>query len=129
MRDETDAHTRRNYITTDLGRNWTKHASDGKLIDSTCEASMIHVNAADNVLGKDLVLFSNPKNAGGRSNFHIQASEDGGATWTHSLQIDAGGSLGYTCLTMVDNATVGILYESSRGHIVFQAIPLTDIVK
>lgn len=129
MRDETDAHTRRNYITTDLGRTWTKHASDGKLIDSTCEASILHVNASDNVLGKDLVLFSNPKNAAGRSNYHIQASEDGGETWTHSLQIDAGGALGYTCLTMVDNATVGILYESSRGHIVFQAIPLTEIVK
>ncbi len=129
MRDETDSHTRRNYITTDLGRTWTKHVSDGKLIDSTCEASILHVNAADNSLGKDLVLFCNPKNASGRSNFHIQASEDSGATWTHSLQIDAGGGNGYTCLTMVDNATVGVLYESSRGHILFQAIPLTEIVK
>lgn len=129
MRDETDSHTRRNYVTTDMGRTWTKHASDGLLIDSTCEASLLHVDAADNVLGKDLLLFSNPKNAAGRSNYHIQASEDGGVTWTHSLQIDAGGALGYTCLTMVDSATVGILYESSRGHILFQAIPLTDIVK
>lgn len=129
MRDETNSGTRRNYVTTNLGRTWTKHASDGKLIDSTCEASILHVNASDNVLGKDLVLFSNPKNAGGRSNFHIQASEDGGETWTHSLQIDPAGSLGYTCLTMVDNATVGILYESSRGNILFQAIPLSEIVK
>ena len=128
MRDETDSHYRRNYYTTDLGRTWTEHASNGKLLDSTCEASLLHVNASDNILGKDLVLFSNPHNTS-RSRMTIQASEDKGVTWSHSLLIDAGGSLGYSCLTMIDNATVGILYESSRGDILFQAIPLTDIVK
>lgn len=131
MRDETDSHTRRNYVTTDMGRTWTKHASDGKLIDATCEASILHVAAADNITGKDLVLFANPMNAGGRSNYHIQASEDGGVTWPHKCRIDIGGGYGYTCLTMIDNATVGILYEYSRANsgIFFQAIPLTSIVQ
>ena len=128
MRDETDSGYRRNYYTTDLGRTWTEHASNGKLLDSTCEASILHVNASDNILGKDLVLFSNPHNTS-RSRMTIQASEDKGVTWSHSLLIDSGGSLGYSCLTMIDPSTVGILYESSRGNILFQAIPLTDIVK
>ncbi len=128
MRDETDSHYRRNYYTTDLGRTWTEHASNGKLLDSTCEASILHVDANKNILGKDLVLFSNPHNTS-RSRMTIQASEDKGVTWSHSLLIDSGGSLGYSCLTMIDPATVGILYESSRGDIFFQAIPLTDIVK
>jgi len=129
MREETDSHVRRNYYTTDLGRTWVKHASDGKLIDSTCEASMITVSAADNVTGKDLVIFSNPHNTAGRSRMTIQISEDNAQTWPHSKLIDAGGSLGYSCLSMIDNATVGIVYECSKGNIVFQAIPLTDIIQ
>lgn len=128
MREETDSHVRRNYYTTDLGRTWIKHASDGKLIDSTCEASMITVPASKNVTGKDLVIFSNPHNAGGRSRMTIQISEDNAQTWPYSLLIDAGGSLGYSCLSMVDSQTIGIVYECSKGNIVFQAIPLMDIV-
>ena len=129
MRDETDSKARRVYTTTDLGKTWTAHSSNGKVIEPTCEASLLHVDAADNALGKDLLLFSNPNSTSGRVNMTIQASLDKGATWSHSLLLDAGGSLGYSCLTMVDKNTVGILYESSKGSILFQAVPLTDIVK
>ncbi len=43
--------------------------------------------------------------------------------------LDEGHGWGYTCLTMIDKDTVGILYESSVAHMTFQAIPLTDLVK
>lgn len=36
---------------------------------------------------------------------------------------------GYSCLTMIDKETVGILYESSVAHMTFQAIKLKDIIK
>lgn len=36
---------------------------------------------------------------------------------------------GYSCLTMIDDETVGILYESSVAHMTFQAVKLTDIVR
>lgn len=127
MRDETDSHARRVYTTSDLGRSWTAHSSNGKILDPTCEASILNVSAADNSLGKDIVIFSNPANTG-RSRMTIKISEDKGATWPHELLIDSGGSQ-YSCLTMVDQSTVGILYESSRGNILFQAIPLSEIVK
>ena len=131
MRDETDSHYRRVFTTTDLGYSWNAHSSNGKVYEqSACEASLIHVDASDNVLGQDILLMSNPQGTSGwRSCITIQASLDKGATWTHKLLVDSGGSLGYSCLTMVDSATVGILYESSRGNIFFQAVPLVDIIK
>lgn len=129
MRDETNSHYRRNYTTTDLGRTWQAHASNGKLVEPTCEASLIHVDAADNGLGKDLLLFSNPATSSGRNHMTIKASLDKGETWEHELLLDTGGSLGYSCLTMIDQDTVGILYESSKGHMFFQAVPLTAIVR
>ena len=129
MRDETNSHYRRNYTTSDLGRTWKAHVSDGKLPEPTCEASMIHVDPENNALGVDLLLFSNPNSTSGRNHMTIKASLDKGETWEHELLLDAGGSLGYTCLTMIDRETVGILYESSKGNIFFQAVPLTSIVR
>ncbi|GAE16829.1 sialidase [Bacteroides pyogenes JCM 6292] len=43
--------------------------------------------------------------------------------------LDEGHGWGYTCLTMIDKETVGILYESSVAHMTFQAVKLKDIVK
>lgn len=129
MRDETNSRARRAYITRDLGRTWEAHASNGQMIEPTCEASMIKIAAADNVTGKDLILFSNPHSTSGRSHMTIQVSEDKAVTWPYKLLFDAGGSLGYTCLTQIDENTVGVVYECSRGSIVFQAFPITDIVK
>lgn len=37
--------------------------------------------------------------------------------------------VGYTCLTMIDRETVGILYESSVAHMTFQAIKLKDLIR
>ena len=42
--------------------------------------------------------------------------------------LDEGDGWGYSCLTMIDKETVGILYESSVAHMTFQAIRLRDII-
>ena len=129
MRDETGSKKRAVYVTTDLGQTWTKHSTDGTIIEPTCEACLLKVKADKNILGKDIVLFSNPHHSSSRTDMTIQASLDDGNTWTHSLLVDGGGSWGYSCLTMIDSQTVGILYESSKANILFQAVPLTDIIK
>lgn len=131
MRDETDSQYRRICTTTDLGVNWSIHPTNGKVYEqSACEASLLHVDASANVLGRDVLLMSNPQGTSGwRSAITIQASLDKGNTWTHKYLLDPGGSLGYSCLTMIDENTVGVLYESPRASIMFQAVPLSDIIK
>lgn len=47
----------------------------------------------------------------------------------HQVLLDAEDGWGYSCLTMVDEETVGILYESSVAHMTFQAVKLRDIVR
>ena len=61
----------------------------------------------------------------------IKASLDDGMTWKEANQVllDEDEGWGYSCLTMVDPETVGILYESSVAHMTFQTVPLKDIVK
>ena len=116
------------YVSKDMGRSWTQHVSDGQLACPVCMASLIKVPASQNVLGKDILLFSNPADGKDRRNMTIRMSLDGGVSWTRSLLIDEGYSWGYSCLSMIDSKTVGILYESSQAHMTFQAIPLTDIL-
>ena len=117
--------------TKDLGRTWTEHPSSrSALQESVCMASLIKVNAADNVTGKDLLLFSNPNTTKGRNHITIKASLDGGLTWPkeHQVLLDEAEGWGYSCLSMIDRETVGIFYESSVAHMTFQAVKLTDLI-
>lgn len=118
-------------VTYDMGKTWQKHPSSGQLIEPVCMASIIKVSAKDNILGKDILLFSNPADKKGRNHHTIKASLDYGNTWpeSNSVLLDEEESWGYSCLTMIDNETVGILYEGSTANLVFQALKLKDIVK
>ena len=118
--------------TKDLGKTWTEHPSSRKALqEPVCMASLISVKAADNTLNKDILLFSNPNTVKGRHHITIKASLDGGITWLpeHQVMLDEGDGWGYSCLTMIDKETVGILYESSVAHMTFQAIRLRDIIQ
>ena len=118
-------------ITKDLGKTWTEHPSSRKALqEPVCMASLIHVDAKDNILNKDLLLFSNPDTTKGRNHITIKASLDKGLTWLpeHQIMLDEAEGWGYSCLTMIDKETIGILYESSVAHMTFQAVKLTDLL-
>lgn len=119
------------YTTDDMGGTWKVHESSGKLEEPVCMASLIMVQAEDNVLGQDILLFSNPATTKGRFNMTIKASLDYGRTWLEndSILLDEEHGWGYSCLSMIDRETVGILYESSTGHMTFQAVKLTDFIR
>lgn len=131
MRDNRGG-SRAVYTTTDLGKTWKEHESSRTALrEPVCMASLIAVKAEDNCLNKDLLFFSNPNTTEGRDHITIKMSLDGGYTWKESNQIlvDEGHSWGYSCLTMIDEETVGIFYESSVAHMTFQAIKLSDFLE
>ena len=119
------------YTTRDLGQTWIEHPSNIKALqEPICMGSLISVRAKDNVLGKNILLFANPNDPKERKNITIKLSFDDGKTWdcAHQVLLDDGYGWGYSCLTMIDRETVGILYESSVAQMTFQAIPLKDLV-
>ena len=118
--------------TTDFGETWVEHPSSRSVLqEPVCMASLIKVEAADNVYGKDILLFSNPNTTKGRHHITIKASLDGGLTFPteYDVLLDEAHGWGYSCLTLIDSETVGILYESSVAHMTFQAVPLNDILE
>ena len=120
-RNKSSSNGRAVAVTSDLGKTWQTHSSDhGALPEPTCMASLIRH-------GK-VLLFSNPNNRFQRSDITIQVSLDDGVTWPKKLLLDEGKGRGYSSLVMVDDETVGILYESSRANLVFQKVPLSLLI-
>lgn len=131
MRDNRGG-SRAVYTTTDLGKTWKEHESSRTALqEPICMASLIKVKAEDNILGKDILLFSNPNTTQHRKDITIKASLDGGHTWSEHNQVllDEGYGWGYSCLSMIDSETVGIIYEGSAAHMTFQAVKLKDLIK
>lgn len=119
-------------ITKDLGKTWTEHASNRSVLqESVCMASLIKVKAEDNITGKDILFFSNPNTTKGRHSITIKASLDGGNTFPEEFNVllDEGHGWGYSCLTLVDSETIGILYESSVAHMTYQTVKIKDLIK
>jgi sialidase-1 len=117
--------------TNDLGNTWTEHStSRSALIESTCMASIHKHVYHENGEEKSILVFSNPNTKTGRFNMTIKVSFDDGKTWPERywMLLDEGRSFGYSCLTSVDENTIGILYEGSRAHMTFESIPLSEIL-
>ncbi len=131
MRDNRGG-SRAVMTTSDFGETWKDHTSTrSALPEPVCMASLLNIKAKDNVLGQDILLFSNPNSTTQRNHITIKASLDKGITFPKEYQImlDEEIGWGYTCLTQIDKETIGILYESSVAHMTFQKIKLADLLK
>jgi sialidase-1 len=147
--DTGDTNGRVIAITRNLGEDWTEHpASRGALHEPVCMASTIRhdymLNARPDeprqnesfglAFGRgqkrSILLFSNPDSKTLRHHMTIKVSYDDGLTWPVSKKIllDEWKSRGYSCLTSIDNDTIGILYESSQSDMVFQQVKLKELL-
>ncbi|MCA9080184.1 MAG: exo-alpha-sialidase, partial [Planctomycetaceae bacterium] len=126
------AGTRVVMVTRDMGQTWEKHpTSERSLIEpGACMASLIDVDQEVGGEAGGWLLFSNPNSTRGRNHLTIKASADRGLTWPQEqrLLLDEGGSAGYSCMSMIDEQTIGIVYEGSQAHMTFQRIPLSEVL-
>lgn len=131
-KDTTITNGRSVYTMEKLGAPWKKHASSrtNTLQESNCMASLIKEDFMVNGQMKSLVLFSNPNTMKRRNHISIKVSFDDGETWDldKTLLLDEGEGRGYSCMTKVDDHTVGILYEGSQADMTFQLVSIEDIV-
>ncbi len=119
-------------ITRDMGATWQEHVTSQRALvePGACMGSLIDVQGETGLEMQDWLLFSNPDSASGRNHITIKASPDRGRTWPkrYRLLLDEEPSAGYSCMSMIDRDTIGILYEGSQAHMTFQRLKLSDIV-
>lgn len=130
-RGNREENGRRICVISDLGQTWTEHPTSRKaLIEPTCMASIHkHIYHQDSN-EKSILLFVNPESYSERNHITLKVSYDDGNTWPEEKKIllDEYNSRGYSCITSVDENTIGILYESSQADMVFQQVSLNEIV-
>lgn len=118
------------FVTSDLGETWKEHPTSRKaLIEPTCMASLHAHRYMEDGVKKSLLLFVNPASTSKRNNITLKVSYDGGNTWPEEKQIllDEYSGRGYSCITSVNDSTLGILYESSQADMAFQTVSLKEI--
>lgn len=125
LRDEF--HGRAIYITKDMGESWTAHPTSRiALTEPNCMASIV---AFDHPSKGRILFFSNPNSFNSRTNITIKTSFDNGNSWPEQNQVNLYGpnGFGYSCLTIIDDNHIGIIYEGVRD-LYFQKIPITDLI-
>lgn len=128
--DKSETNGRAVTVTTDFGKTWTTHkSSNSALQEPNCMASLISANIEINGKRQQVLFFSNPNNKTERSNMTIKTSLDGGFTWPEKYQAElyAENGYGYSCMTMIDNKTIGIVYEGEKD-LYFQQIAVADLL-
>ncbi|WP_339903659.1 sialidase family protein [uncultured Cyclobacterium sp.] len=122
MRDDRGG-SRAVYTTGDMGKSWHEHPTNrSALIEPICMGSLIRFD-------RSRLLFSNPESTEGRFNMTIKMSNDDGLTWPDSQKIllDGQKGWGYSCMTKINDESIGILYESSQAHMTFQIVSITEL--
>ena len=135
MRDDRNRANRKDSIngrsvaiSRDLGKTWREHPTSRKaLIEPNCMASILAYEHPER--GK-ILFFSNPNAKTKRDHITIKASFDGGMSWPEKNQLELyeEGTYGYSCLTLVDEDHIGILYEGTK-ELYFQKIPISDLIR
>ncbi len=130
-RGNKEENGRRICVTSDLGQTWTEHPTSRKaLIEPTCMASIHKHTYQQDGIEKSILLFVNPESYSERNHITLKVSYDDGNTWPDEKKIllDEFNGRGYSCITSLDESTIGILYESSQADMVFQQVKLDEIL-
>lgn len=129
--DKSETNGRAVSVTRDLGKTWETHpTSNAALQEPNCMGSLISADVRMDGQMRKVLFFSNPNSKTKRTNMTIKASTDEGHTWaeTHQVELYAPAGYGYSCMTMVDENTVGILYEGVKD-LYFQKVALGEFFR
>jgi len=100
---------RKSAISRDGGHTWTSLRDVDVLVEPECQGTIIRYDTPL-VAGKDVYLFANPASTEARVNGTVRLSYDGGETWPVARTVYAG-PFAYSCLTVLPDGTIGLLYE------------------
>ncbi len=120
------------WLTDDLGKTWRPHSTHrSTLIEPNCNGSLLRFDYEEEGKPKHVLLFANPHSQTGRDHHSIQVSFDAGLTWPEDYRIllDEGRGNGYPSMTRIDASHVGIVYEGSQAHLVFEKLSLSELLR
>lgn len=130
-RTESPTKLRTVAVTHDLGITWKPHSTNRKgIIEPNCNGSLYRFDYDQDGEAQSVLLFANPHSQQGRTHHSIQVSFDEGKTWPkeYRLLLDEGRGAGYPSLSRIDSKHIGIVYEGSGSHLVFEKISIDELL-
>ena len=119
--------TRLVTYTSDLGATWEQYTFDNALIDPINQGNIARYTSTLDGYDKNRILFSNAGSTSGRVDGTVRISYDEGQTWAYSKKYQSGSSA-YSCLTILPNGQIGVLYEAEGySKIIFKRFNLEDL--
>ena len=118
LEHKKEGNCRRICTTTDLGASWKEHPTSRKaLVEPVCMASLHRHEYTEEGEKKSILLFVNPNDYEKRCKLTLKVSFDDGMTWPkeHWILFDQYPGLGltdYSCITSIDENSIGILFLS-----------------
>jgi sialidase-1 len=110
MRSYNDQYSRAVALSKDGGETWTGIDHDHQLVESKCQASLLHVGKYKK---ENLYLFSNPAVPVGRTAMTVKTSFNDCESWSNAKLIYDGPSA-YSCLVKLPNGQVGLFFEAGE---------------
>lgn len=115
-------------VSKDGGQTWGEVIFDEVLVNPVCQFSVIKYPGLGG--GKSRIIFSGPMDENERVNGKMLVSEDSGDTWRYSNTI-TGGSFIYSCLAVLPDNRIGILYETEDEEkdikIIFESFDIEEM--
>jgi sialidase-1 len=103
---------RKSALSHDGGETWSGLIDENELIEPQCMGSILRFSFVDRG-NKNRILFSNPASKDKRELGTVRLSYDEGITWPVSKIIYTG-FFAYSCLTKINDDTIGLLYEKDN---------------
>ena len=116
------------YTSEDFGATWSPKKEMGITYRLSCQLTAI--TYPKKIDGKTAILFAAPSSTSDRSAGKIfvgLVQDDGTLNWKYNYSVNGSNPYGYSCLTVLPDGTVGLLYEGSG--IVYEDFDIEDIAK
>lgn len=106
------------YTSNDYGSTWSQRKEVNIPYTTSCQLSAITYSRA--IDGKTAILLSAPTiNRSHGKIFVILVNEDGSLNWKYTYSINDG-IYQYSCLTELNDGSIGLLYENADAAIIYQ---------
>jgi len=118
------------YVSDNFGETWSPKKEMGISYNLNCQLTA--VTYPEKIDGKTAVLFAAPSNTGSRSAGKIfvgLVQEDGSIKWEYDYSINGSAYYAYSCLTVLADGTVGLLYENADTQLTYKNLDINDIAK
>lgn len=118
------------YTSDDFGETWSTQKNMGISYWLNCQLTAI--TYPKKIDGKTAILFATPSSSSGRAAGKIfvgLVQDDGTLDWKYNYSINGSAYYAYSCLTVLPDGTIGLLYENAGAAITYVDFDIEDVAK